>query len=173
MNYEVGKEVIAIGFHSNDSEIESYPFLIEYIKNGLKLFFKTLIVKEHHKVAWEFDQNNEKKYDGFVLSSKDNEVYYNQYPQASYSQTSSDYDYAFVLNDEEDYHTIWDLTFYLKFLSNLLFVISLSGKKEQDKYDLINNHLNFILDEFSKVYPNKKLIQYEKNSKFMWCIEDI
>lgn len=41
---------------------------------------------EHHKVAWDQDPDQEKKYDGFVFKDGQGRPWHNQYPRASYGQ---------------------------------------------------------------------------------------
>lgn len=71
---------------------------------------KVLTVKEHHKVFYEFDdKSKEPEYDGFVLVDGDGNLWKNQMPYASYTQTSNDADWlcdnssSLKLNAEETY----------------------------------------------------------------------
>lgn len=51
---------------------------------------KLFRVIEHHKVPWDQDPKEEKKYDGFILLEEEtNTRWYNQYPKASYGQTDT------------------------------------------------------------------------------------
>lgn len=55
---------------------------------------------EHHKVPSEIDPLGEAKYDGFVFEASDNPKlrWHNQYPQASYGQTTTDADHYLQLD---------------------------------------------------------------------------
>ena len=89
--YSVGQEIIGINFRYEGRKIAGV--LIPYIYNDEKpsrIVFNKLTVTEHHKVPWDQDssENPEKKYDGYKLIDPSGRIWTNQYPRASYGQTS-------------------------------------------------------------------------------------
>lgn len=61
-----------------------------------RIEFEHLTVTEHHRVRSEWDEKEaEPKYDGYVLKSAKGEIWHNQYPYASYGQTSDASDRRF------------------------------------------------------------------------------
>lgn len=67
-----------------------------------KIQFDHLTVTEHHRVCDSYAaENSEPNCDGFVLKSGDN-VWHNQYPTASYGQTSDAADRMFIRRIDPD-----------------------------------------------------------------------
>ena len=97
--YTIGQEIIVVGFNlAGGKEVwfnhrpftfaeANYPFSIELFK---------LKVIEHHKVAWNIDPHGKRYQDGFILTTDTGEVWYNQYPGASYGQ--DDANQQFTIN---------------------------------------------------------------------------
>lgn len=99
MRYNVNQSVrfirfIVTGTHPMDIELQSPVASISpWLNNGAKnkVEIKTLTCAEHHKVADEFMPDGEKKYDGFIFKEQGNNlVWHNQFPTASYGQTSDE-----------------------------------------------------------------------------------
>ncbi len=98
MRYEVGQEVYVISFSYETDKFTSLFPLLYNDDQPTKIFVEKLTVTEHHKVSWDQDPKDEKKYDGFVLTREDGTIWHNQFPYASYGQTSSTADYVFTFN---------------------------------------------------------------------------
>ena len=99
--YIVGQEIEVIGFnYGSGKEVwfapRPFAFNGAYYPLSIELF--NLKVTEHHQVAWDQDPKGKKQYDGFILTAEDGSVWYNQYPRASYSQTSDTADRRFTIN---------------------------------------------------------------------------
>jgi len=96
MRYTVGTKIWAIGLklRSIERNVIVYPvcFMRPYPDQFSieDIYFQELTVAEHHKVAGEW--SNEKEYDGFILKDNQDRVWHNQYPKASYGQTSGEAD---------------------------------------------------------------------------------
>lgn len=74
------------------------PLYLPWVDTLNNFQVKKLTCVEHHKVACCHDLNGEKDYDGFIFA-EDNATHksgrwFNQYPTASYSQTSNDRDFC-------------------------------------------------------------------------------
>lgn len=100
--YSVGQKLIIITYIRKDgiSPLSVLPYLINNSleKEVAELVLTELTIGTHHKVAWEYDEQKEKKYDGYIAVDKNNNVWHNQYPRAAYEQTSNEGDYAFYKN---------------------------------------------------------------------------
>lgn len=69
----------------------------------IKCNFVRLTVASHHKVCNEWDEKDaEPKYDGFLLKDENGTCFANQYPRASYGQTSDEGDRRFNLYSENE-----------------------------------------------------------------------
>jgi hypothetical protein len=105
--YSVGQKIYGVCFHENGKPPmfgggrpflfgkEDYPTLIDIVE---------LTVTEHHKVAWDQDPKDEKKYDGYLLKDNKGQVWCNQYPRASYGQISdaADREFSLYTTDEKE-----------------------------------------------------------------------
>ena len=103
MCYQLNEDIFVIGYYH---ECKDYP------RNILTSFFnvvhseeidwkfeiKKLTVKEHHKVEVKYYENQGKTADGYVLIDFENKIYHNQYPTASYGQTSDAGDRMFYVD---------------------------------------------------------------------------
>ena len=99
--YTVGQEIIVVGFNygpGNEVWFGRRPFALNAADYPLSIKLFNLKVTKHHKVAWDQDPKGKKRYDGFILTAEDESVWYNQYPSASYSQTSHTADRRFTIN---------------------------------------------------------------------------
>ena len=107
MRYEIGSHVYVVKFHYGDGHDDCgvrYPYMWSR-KECARMEILRLTVKEHHKVTDEYSDN--KDYDGYILESDDGRKFYNQYPTASYSQTSTNCDFQFSTdNSFIDYEAI-------------------------------------------------------------------
>lgn len=107
MRYEIGQKVWVMFAHVTNSR--AYPMRVPYTPWNYgpvipKVDLIELTVTEHHKVRWDYDNpEDEAKYDGYLLTDEKGGVWANQYPHASYSQTSTAADQAFnrYFADEE------------------------------------------------------------------------
>ena len=99
--YTVGQEIIVVGFnYGPGKEVwfnhRPFAFAGTYYPLSIELF--KLKVIEHHKVAWNINPYGERRYDGFILSTEEGGIWYNQYPVASYGQVSDVADRRFTIN---------------------------------------------------------------------------
>lgn len=89
--YCVGEKVLGISFTFKDEEFRGFfklPFFYDTTPVE-KIHIVELEVKEHHKVQSEYDNDDvEPKYDGFILTDREGNVWHNQYPYAAYGQLS-------------------------------------------------------------------------------------
>lgn len=107
MRYEIGQELFVINFvfQSNIdrqvSGIYHVPLLFDN-EQPINVNILKLTVSEHHKVPNEWDTENKLDCDGFMLRADDGTVYANQYPRASYGQTSDTANRRFNRHQRED-----------------------------------------------------------------------
>ena len=137
--YSVGQEIIGINFCYEGRKIAGV--LIPYIYNDEKpsrIVFNKLTVTEHHKVPWDQDssENPEKKYDGYKLIDPSGRIWTNQYPRASYGQTSDGANYQFnpELKEGETWKSYWESDETCEFLNVVSYYGNLMrGVAEFDK----------------------------------------
>lgn len=90
--YTVGKKLLVVCFFSNgEAPILGYghPFMMGSDKYPSDIVIRELTVTEHHKVKWDYDkEEDEASYDGYLLKDTESNIYANQYPKASYGQTT-------------------------------------------------------------------------------------
>lgn len=99
--YTIGQEIIVVGFNYGTGKevwFSRRPFAFAGTDYPLSIELFKLKVTEHHKVAWDVDPNGERRYSGFILSTEEGGVWYNQYPMASYGQVSDVADRQFTIN---------------------------------------------------------------------------
>ena len=97
--FQIGQTLTTIAFRMPGIKKATFgprvPLLFDSIQPE-KITLIDLVVKEHHKVNNEFeDADQEKTCDGFVLECEDGKTWHNQFPRASYSQTSDACDRQF------------------------------------------------------------------------------
>lgn len=105
MRYKLGEKLLVLGFYHNSplkapSVWSTLGSVVAQPELGWQIKIIELTVTEHHKVAWDQDPDGEKKYDGFILTDSKGMVYYNQYPHASYGQTTDLADRVFKVRLE-------------------------------------------------------------------------
>lgn len=141
--------------------------------------FIKVICKEHHKVSWEHDPENIKKYDGFIFeeirSSQINEpgrIYYNQYPRASYGQLDDSCNRIITRKITDEEYELWNknknknidelnrffLDYYLLINDPLIELYNLINKKNKKEFENEFNQLQTKLKEFD----NSINISFEK-----------
>lgn len=107
--FSVGEKLYAIHFAYEGKK--DFGFGMPYLYDDApisKINIIELTVTEHHKVRGDFDSDQKKpKYDGFILTDKEGNIWHNQYPRASYGQVSDESDRRFVrhLEDKSQYDT--------------------------------------------------------------------
>lgn len=97
MRYQVGEKLI-VAFFKFEGEKGIRWFSMPYLyheKEIEQILLKELEVTEHHAVSWEYDIENKTDHDGYVLKDKDGNFWNNQFPKASYGQTSCEADFRF------------------------------------------------------------------------------
>ena len=73
MRYQVGQTIpfIHVFFSKKESEDGGFISLFHPKYHHLdRIDVKMLEVKEHHKVAWDQDPTEDKRYDGFVMTER-------------------------------------------------------------------------------------------------------
>lgn len=109
--FSIGQEIfVAIIVHNvyRDGRYvkEEYPdfFLVghQIPVTPVDVKFRKLTVKSHHKVAWEYDEEKELKYDGYQLYDEEGNIYHNQFPTASYGQLSDSSNHRFCPIEDAD-----------------------------------------------------------------------
>lgn len=97
MRYQIGEKLIVVHFHY-ETDRPQFRFTMPYLYSEEKvkeIQLCELEVTEHHKVSWEYDTDNKNDCDGYVLKDKDGNTWHNQYPKASYGQTTAEGDFRF------------------------------------------------------------------------------
>tara|TARA_B100000700_G_scaffold71270_1_gene79226 strand:- start:4036 stop:4668 length:633 start_codon:yes stop_codon:yes gene_type:complete len=108
MRYQKNQKIWTIGFQLINKEtgkVETWPSFVKPIPNLYEIneiYFRKLIITDHEKVSGEF--STEKEYDGFKAKDSDGNVWHNQYPEASYSQTSNEQDFVFDFSGLDEYY---------------------------------------------------------------------
>jgi hypothetical protein len=103
MRYAVGQKIWTVFFHNMDAVF--YPMWSPYIpwqnKALPEIEFLQLTVVAHHKVHNEYDEKDaEPTCDGFILKDEQGRIWHNQYPRASYGQTTDSADGLFRMSTE-------------------------------------------------------------------------
>lgn len=100
LRYEIGMEYVFARpvYLDRDTGKVRKSGLYDPTRHDLKdIEFVLARCEEHHRVHWDQDPSEEKKYDGFVFSRVDGPNagarFCNQYPSASYGQTTTDQDW--------------------------------------------------------------------------------
>lgn len=93
MRFEIGQQVpfIKVKYHKKPNIDKAFSSLFDPRLHDLdSINVKLLTVKEHHKVSSSYEPDGEKKYDGSIFTEQLGEgkeqIWYNQYPTASYGQ---------------------------------------------------------------------------------------
>jgi len=103
VRYEIGEKLYGVHFLTEkfvNDEFSKQWYSQPYTYSDdpvVKITIVELLVKEHHKVAWEYDEAKELKHDGYLLQDKEGFQWANQYPRASYGQLSTISDSRFML----------------------------------------------------------------------------
>lgn len=158
MRYNIGEKVIAVLYVMQDRTPWVNPQFRPWEDNLKQMNFKVLTVTEHHKVAWDQDPAREQKYDGFVLQDRDGQQWGNQFPSASYGQTTTAANYYFErihpkgtkydeLTDEqmacyEDVTTVIDRV--------VRGIEYLAKHDEDDKANLLKIHLEWLYKKIER-----------------------
>ena len=105
MRYQPQQEIFVVAFRypTMDQRMLTYRQpLIHDDNQPTRIYFNKLTVAEHHRVRSEWAAvDSEPTCDGYLLSAEDGKVYSNQYPTASYGQTTDTADRRFFLHLEE------------------------------------------------------------------------
>lgn len=189
MRYQVGQEIIIVHFAANDSaygrnNFYRAPFLYNSNEEITAITFKTLTVTEHHLVAWDQDPTEELKYNGYLLKDAAGQEFSNQYPRASYGQTSTTGDLRFNVHcrtkeDEEkllaiykegttdvvEYHLFTDAyQDIVKGIADLTAAVKDHEKKGEQPTAVLSVLLQKLSDlktridaQFAKDFPNMQL----------------
>ena len=90
--YVVGEKLYVINFSFEGKKKLGFslPFLYDLTPIS-KITIIELTVKEHHRVLGDWDDEDAApSNDGFILEDQDGNIWYNQYPRASYGQLSDE-----------------------------------------------------------------------------------
>lgn len=101
MRYQINEILPVIHFEfKGNSVLENALFKMPYLHYETpvsRINFKLLTVTEHHKVSWEYDEEDKRVHDGYLLRDEAGVTYSNQYPRASYGQVTDTADRRFDL----------------------------------------------------------------------------
>ncbi len=110
MRYQPKQELFVVQF-AYDPEGERNRWyrlpMLHDNEQPTRINFNKLIVTEHHRVPGEWDNADvEPQYDGYLLKDEQGEPFSNQFPRASYGQTSDEGNRRFSLrlDSVEAYH---------------------------------------------------------------------
>lgn len=130
---------------------QTYPFLmvdytrgedrfgslyLPWVDTLNKINLVMLTVLEAHDVAWMYDPDNNKQYQGFVFTDENMEVWHNQYPYASYGQMDDSQDWvarptaSIGYSDDEVLFGYVDAVHYIEKLASALTVGGMSSLPE-------------------------------------------
>lgn len=178
MRYDLQQTLFVVQFDFDliHSEIKRLIFRQPMLHDSVfptKCNFNLLTVTEHHKVRNEWqDAKEEPKCDGFVLSDASGKRFTNQYPTASYGQTTDTGDRRFCLDIAEDgkfgayFAENPDAIFEYHLLSDLLENIQRGieglrvperGEEGKNKANELEKLYNFIVAAFKEAYPEYTL----------------
>lgn len=189
MRYQVGEKLIVVSFqYQDDTGISRFSMPYSFHEKGIeKIWMKELEVKEHHKVSWEYDSEDKKDNDGYILVDGENEIYHNQYPRASYGQVSSEADFRFHRQmDLETYKNRRDSSSFHLYEHRLLTQVYsdiVEGIGYYAKSDVPNARLEKLLQvkadlekqlasEFKKKFVSKP-IHEDHPDIVVWSLEDL
>ncbi|MCF2901174.1 hypothetical protein L1267_12305 [Pseudoalteromonas sp. OFAV1] len=158
MRYEINKQYLFIRFiihpisqKRRTSPAKSFrPWLNEGVSNKPEI--KNLLCVEHHKVPDEFGNPEDKKHDGFRFISPDDKsatpmFWDNQFPTASYGQTSNDGDRVVVGAEmADDGHSIKDVYEYYDFASCVSHLWKACVKPDNTTDHILNTIRTCLLD---------------------------
>jgi hypothetical protein len=100
--YSVGEKIYGISFQyeSQSGKNRGYrqPFIFGELEKPSQIDIVELTVTEHHKVSSDWDEQDKKNYDGYKLQDDKGQVWHNQYPTASYGQTTDTADRMFEIH---------------------------------------------------------------------------
>lgn len=175
MRFNIGDERYIIGFKINradGSQIKNFSFMPPQPDNTLShITIKKAVVVEHHKVP--VNESDDKTADGYIFDV-DGERGENQYPRASYGQTSDTMDYIVstfrhhydLMNKDIEVFKKSNMIVHYQILTSFLDTLTygISRFNENGKPELakkINAQYQQVLGEFHKMFPNKKIINKE------------
>ena len=100
--YSIGEEIYAMAYIYDDLNVSvsGRPFIWGSTAIPKEIKFTKLVVTEHHKVPDAHNVAGEKECDGYKLKSADGTPYTNQYPYASYGQTTDTGDRLFIRDSD-------------------------------------------------------------------------
>ena len=168
--YSIGEEIYACVFVYNDRISTSQPYMTWSNEAPTDIKFIKLTVKEHHRVPGEHD-DDEVKYDGYILAADDGTIFTNQYPRASYGQVSDRSDRIFHIDfrgkTEEDFKKMFDnevevpheYVIINEVFTPMVKAVTLGKDKLPDelgaKLSMLINHFK---DNFAKMFPDMELV---------------
>ena len=178
--FSVGEKLLFTRIHfkydkDSNREIASNAHCFNPVRDELiKIEGVILTVKEHHKVRLDYDQKDATPtYDGYILlDEKTGELYNNQYPYASYGQTSdtanwtadlqdnlifkTNEDGSFVKTDDDRYIPLNEREGYADLTDTLFYIGSVFDKCNisEDRCLLISEDVVNSLNEFKGIITN-------------------
>lgn len=154
MRYEIGEVIYGIHFGFEGMLPKNCHMFLKptgpYFDKVKIVTIKKLVVIEHHKVRWMYDTDEqEARYDGYILKDEKGDRWVNQYPRASYGQLSDTADRIFTKRDamSDKEHAQEPIQFYS--LPDFITEISdaIKSLDKDDKYDF-NKSKNKYLSSF-------------------------
>lgn len=178
MRFQVNQALFAVhfGYPRNDPRTYGFfglPMLFDNIEPE-DINFAKLVVTEHHKVPDSYDEKKEQKYDGYLLKDETGKLFANQYPTASYGQTSDEANRRFAVHGDEsffkkiyeepkaifEYHLLSDV---LERIQRGIKDLSETPKEHasynlcKEKHDALIKLYDRIVKEFGEKYPDYQL----------------
>jgi hypothetical protein len=126
---------------------------------------------EHHKVADSNDGSEEPKLncDGFIFTDESENLWYNQYPSASYGQLDDSSNWLATINfeNEEEYTTAADANVVIerkdlaKYLADILYGVhkQLEDEKFCAKKSLLEKHYEEVVLLFEQQFKKKVVVK--------------
>lgn len=163
MRYQIGEKLFVLGFYHDGTKKtpsiwSSLGAVIAQPELSWSFKIIELTVTEHHKVPWDQDPEGKKECDGYILKDKDGVVYDNQYPAASYGQTSDFANRVFTVHLEN--YTSEGLREYLEKHKVVRYVLV------QEYYDHMVNWEKMVTEKIDFVKDLVTRIDQELLDKF-------
>ncbi|MCK9234691.1 MAG: hypothetical protein M0R77_00085 [Gammaproteobacteria bacterium] len=175
--FNVGDKVAVISFSydNKDPVWWSAPY-----NNSLEPYSSMelieLTITEAHNVPWEHDPDGEKEYEGYGAIDDKGRRWYNQYPTASYGQTSTEDDHIFYHESEKDLLAAKRVKQFVKDIYR--GVNDLLSRGCEDTFFLISLWTKLYTDvkeKFEETFPGKTFIinSREIADKFRYPVGEI
>ena len=133
--------------------------------------FKKLTVTEHHKVSDQWAYRESRVYDGYILTDGE-DIYFNQYPSAKYSQLNDSGDHLFKKQPCIDATSEQYREMYADQVNNPIFWNSVTSiftdldvsayQVGSEAYVKVMSAKSRLLEAFEKAFPGKTIASLTK-----------